>query len=59
MEAYCRKFFYLGGSKDEDGHVVEWKWVQVDGPINPNLKDLRPTATLEIDKLLPGNYTFK
>ncbi|XP_017877512.1 dyslexia-associated protein KIAA0319 [Ceratina calcarata] len=47
-----------GSSSKDDDRVISYHWELQRGPIgyHPNLVD---TPTLQLDKLIPGNYTFK
>ncbi|XP_015434553.1 PREDICTED: dyslexia-associated protein KIAA0319 isoform X2 [Dufourea novaeangliae] len=47
-----------GSSSKDDDRVISYHWELQQGPIGyqPNLVD---TPTLQLDNLIPGNYTFK
>ncbi|XP_033227932.1 dyslexia-associated protein KIAA0319-like protein isoform X2 [Belonocnema kinseyi] len=47
-----------GSSSKDDDRVISYHWELQQGPIGyqPNLLD---TPTLQLDNLIPGNYTFK
>ena len=47
-----------GSSSKDDDRVISYHWELQQGPIGyqPNLVD---TPTLQLDNLVPGNYTFK
>ncbi|XP_076756183.1 dyslexia-associated protein KIAA0319 [Xylocopa sonorina] len=47
-----------GSSSKDDDRVISYHWELQQGPIgyHPNLVD---TPTLQLDNLIPGNYTFK
>ncbi|CAD1471833.1 unnamed protein product [Heterotrigona itama] len=47
-----------GSSSKDDDRVISYHWELQRGPIgyHPNLVD---TPTLQLDNLIPGNYTFK
>lgn len=47
-----------GSSSKDDDRITSYRWELQQGPIgyHPNLVD---TPTLQLDNLIPGNYTFK
>lgn len=47
-----------GSSSKDDDKIISYHWELQQGPIGyqPNLVD---TPTLQLDKLIAGNYTFK